>query len=186
MKKLLPNDFRTWHWFSLQFLARFVVDSEWPWNILWTDKSYFYLDNSMNTHSCLIWESENPCSTLQIVLQLPKLIVCYWFAASFILGPYFFKELSASCSMFNHRTDTGQWCVSLLKNKIMTDLRACLCLSHTILCKMEPLYTLAIMLCMFWKDTSQKNISSVATFLILSLQTSIHETFGFGGIWNIW
>ncbi|GFW76285.1 uncharacterized protein TNCV_1580641 [Trichonephila clavipes] len=56
VQELLPHDFETRHLFSLQFLARLEVDLEWPWNILWTDKAHFYLDFSVNTHNCRIWE----------------------------------------------------------------------------------------------------------------------------------
>ncbi|GFS58624.1 uncharacterized protein TNCV_112071 [Trichonephila clavipes] len=44
LQELLPHDFETRHLFSLLFLARLEVDSEWPWNILWTDDVPFHLD----------------------------------------------------------------------------------------------------------------------------------------------
>ena len=34
VQELLPHDFESRHLFSLQFLAHYEVDSEWPWNIL--------------------------------------------------------------------------------------------------------------------------------------------------------
>ncbi|GFX71240.1 DUF4817 domain-containing protein [Trichonephila clavipes] len=93
--ELLLHDFETRHLFSLQFLARFEVDPEWPWNILWTDEAHFHLDGSVNTHNCRIWESVNPHSTLQVPLHSPKVTVWCGFSASFILGAYFFEELGA-------------------------------------------------------------------------------------------
>ncbi|GFU82706.1 uncharacterized protein TNCV_1098451 [Trichonephila clavipes] len=50
--ELLPHDFETRHLFSLQFLARFKVDPEWPWNILWTDEAH--LDGAGGPVTCSI------------------------------------------------------------------------------------------------------------------------------------
>lgn len=130
VQELLPHDFDSRHLFSLQFLARLHVDSEWPWNILWTDEANFHLDGSVNTHNCRIWEPENPCSILQVPLHSPKVTVWCGFTASFILGPYFFEELTArgpvTCSI------NGQRYATLLENKIVPDLQARQCLSRTI------------------------------------------------------
>ena len=130
VQKLLPHDFETRHRFSLQFLARLEVDSEWPWNILWTDEAHFHLDGSVNTHNCRIWEPKNPHAILQVPLHSPKVTVWCGFTAAFILGPYFFEELTARgpirCSI------TGQRYASLLKDKIVPDLQARQCLSSTI------------------------------------------------------
>ncbi|GFU85802.1 uncharacterized protein TNCV_2036331 [Trichonephila clavipes] len=128
VQELLPDDFETRHLFSLQFLARLEADPEWPWNILWTVETHFHLDGSVNTQNCRIWETDNPHSTLQVPLHSPKVTV--WFSTSFILGPYFFEELGAggpvTCSI------TGQRYASLLRNKIIPDLQARLCLSRVI------------------------------------------------------
>ncbi|GFW41070.1 transposable element tc3 transposase [Trichonephila clavipes] len=132
VQELLPHDFihMTRHLFSLLFLARLEVDPEWPWNIRWTDEAHFYLDGSVNTHNCRIWESDNPHSTLQVPLHSPKVTMRCWFSASFVLGLYFFEELVAegpvTCSI------TRQRYTSLLRNKIIPDLQACPCLPHII------------------------------------------------------
>ncbi|GFT87757.1 uncharacterized protein TNCV_4001031 [Trichonephila clavipes] len=130
VQELLPRDFETRHLFSLQFLARLEVDTECPWNILWTDEAHFHLDGSVNTHNCRIWESDNSHSTLQVPLHSPKVTVWCGFSATFILGPYFFEELGAgglvTCSI------TGQRYASLLRNKIIPDLQARQCLSRII------------------------------------------------------
>ncbi|GFW83238.1 embryonic protein UVS.2 [Trichonephila clavipes] len=130
MQELLPHDFETRHLFSLRFLARLEVDPEWPWYILWTDEAHFHLDGSVNTHNCRIWETENLYSTLQVPLLSPKVTVGCGFSASFILDPYFFKELGAggpvTCSI------TGQLYASLLRKKFIPDLQARQCLSRII------------------------------------------------------
>ncbi|GFX00672.1 uncharacterized protein TNCV_2236791 [Trichonephila clavipes] len=130
VQELLPHDFETRHLFSLQFLARLEVDPEWPWNILWTEEAHFYVDGSVNTHNCRIWESDNPHSTLRVPLHSPKVTVWCGFSVSLILGPYFFEELGAgdpvTCSF------TGQRYASLLRNKIIPDLQARQCLSRII------------------------------------------------------
>ncbi|GFW37710.1 uncharacterized protein TNCV_4629151 [Trichonephila clavipes] len=129
-QELLPHDFETRHLFSLQFLARLEVDPEWPWNILWTNKAHFHLDGSVNTRSCRIWETDNPHSTLEVPLHSRKVTVWCGFSTSFILGPYFFEDLSAggpvTCSII------GQRYASLLRNKIIPDLPARQCLSRII------------------------------------------------------
>ena len=91
VQKLLPYDFETR--FSLQFFASLEVDSDWLWNILWTDKADFYLDGSVNTSNCRIWEPENPCPTLHVPLQSLKITVwCGFNSSSFIFGPYFLRN----------------------------------------------------------------------------------------------
>ncbi|GFV27253.1 uncharacterized protein TNCV_3459481 [Trichonephila clavipes] len=155
VQELLPHDFETRHLFSLQFLARLEDDPEWPWNILWTDEAHFPVDGSANTHSCRIWETDNPHSTLQVPLYSPKVTVWCGFSASFILGPYFVEELGAggpvTCSI------TGQRYASLLRNKIIPYLQAHQCLSHITLCKRELLHTLHVVLRTFSNITSQRN-----------------------------
>ncbi|GFW89840.1 uncharacterized protein TNCV_2424971 [Trichonephila clavipes] len=117
VQEVLLHDFETRHLFSLQFLARLEVDLELPWNILWTDEAHFHLDDSVNTHNCRIWETDNPHSTSQVPLHSPKVTAWCGFSASFILGPYFFEELGdggpLTCSI------TGQRYASLLQNKII-------------------------------------------------------------------
>jgi hypothetical protein len=130
VQKLLTHDFETRQRFSLQFLARFEVDTEWPWNILWTDEAHFHLDGSVNTHNCRIWEPENQHLILDVPMHSPKVTVWCGFSAFFILGPYFFEELTprgpVTCSI------TGERYASLLLNKIVPDLQSRQCLSRTI------------------------------------------------------
>ncbi|GFV88515.1 transposable element tc3 transposase [Trichonephila clavipes] len=54
VQELLPHDFETRHLFSLQFLARLEVDTEWPWNILRTDEAPFQLDGAGGPVTCSI------------------------------------------------------------------------------------------------------------------------------------
>ncbi|GFV88449.1 transposable element tc3 transposase [Trichonephila clavipes] len=54
VQELLPHDFETRHLFSLQFLARLEVDSEWPCNILWTDEAPLQLDDAGGPVTCSI------------------------------------------------------------------------------------------------------------------------------------
>ena len=46
--------------FVANFFARMFVDSEWPWNILWSDKAHFMLDRAVNNENCCIWGSVHP------------------------------------------------------------------------------------------------------------------------------
>ena len=114
------------HRFSLQFLAGLEVDSKWLWNVIWANEVHLCLDGSVNTHNCQIWETEKPCSTLKVPLQSLKVTVWCGFIASFILGRYFFEELTVggpvTCLI------TGKRCTSLLKNKIVPDMQTRQCL----------------------------------------------------------
>ena len=112
VKELLPHDFESRHLFSLEFLDRLEVDSEWPWNILWTDEVHFHLDGSVNTHNCRIWQPKNPHSILQVPLQSANLTVCCGFTAAFIFGQYFFDELTARGPITY--SITGKRCATLL------------------------------------------------------------------------
>ncbi|GFV08008.1 uncharacterized protein TNCV_3443981 [Trichonephila clavipes] len=124
------HDFETRHLFSLQFLARFEVDPEWPLNIFWTDEAHFHLDSFVNSHNCRIWETDNPHSTFQVPLHSPKVTVWCGFPASLIRCPYFFEELGAggpvTCSIARQRY------ALILRDKIIPDLQARQCLSGII------------------------------------------------------
>lgn len=49
------HDSDTLKTFALEFLARIAADGSSPWNILWTDEIYFYLNGPMSVHNCRIW-----------------------------------------------------------------------------------------------------------------------------------
>ena len=49
VQKLLPADLPVKYTFVLEILARMEMNSEWPRNILWTDKGYFYLKSFIKT-----------------------------------------------------------------------------------------------------------------------------------------
>ena len=95
-----------------------------------------------------------------------------------------------SCDIFNH---WGTICIAIEHASITVKLcRICKhsCVFHAqILCKMETFHALHIVLLISWKNTLQKNVSSVATFLILAqlrFQISIYATLDIGEISNFW
>ena len=45
---------------ELQLLAWMLVDIDWPWDILCSDKTQFSLHEQVNIHNCRIWAEENP------------------------------------------------------------------------------------------------------------------------------
>ncbi|GBM84745.1 hypothetical protein AVEN_64886-1 [Araneus ventricosus] len=93
--------------FELKSLARMVVDVTWPWNILWSDGAHFCLNGHFNTHKCQIVSAENPHTIHEKPLHSDKVIVWCGFKAAFIIGPYFFKEITANgiqtCSVTGKR-----------------------------------------------------------------------------------
>lgn len=93
--------------FALQFLARMDVDAAWPWKILWTDEAHFHLNGQVNTHNCRIWATENPREIQQVPLHPAKVTVWCGFTATFVIGPYFFEEVTRrgfeTCSVTGRR-----------------------------------------------------------------------------------
>ena len=118
VQKLLPHDSESRHRFLLKFLDRFDVASE-----CLLDRcralsfgrfgKYLQLLNLGNRKSC---------SILQVPLQSPKIMVWRGFTESFILGPYFFKELRARDPVTH--SITGQQYILLLENNIVPYLQA--------------------------------------------------------------
>ncbi|GBO27995.1 hypothetical protein AVEN_68080-1, partial [Araneus ventricosus] len=60
--EFVPADHPNPEAFALKFLTRKEVDNSWPWNILWTDESHYYLQGSVSTQNCRIWARANPPS----------------------------------------------------------------------------------------------------------------------------
>lgn len=67
VQQLLPTDYPACLTFSLEFLACCHVEVDWPRSIhSMVDKAHFYLDNSVNTHSCYFWGFGNSHLTSHI------------------------------------------------------------------------------------------------------------------------
>lgn len=107
LHQLCDRDAEVRQTFALQFLARMAVDAAWPWNILWTDEAHFYLNGKVNTHNCRIWATENPRAIDQVSLHPAKITVWCGFTSTFIIGPYFFEEVTPTgfktCSVNGQR-----------------------------------------------------------------------------------
>ncbi|GBO29687.1 hypothetical protein AVEN_17164-1 [Araneus ventricosus] len=82
------------------------VDSECPWNILWTD--VVHLDSSVNIHNCQIWDSQNTCSILDVLLDSPQMMLQYRYSALFILGLYSLEEKNFADILKRHFIDISQ------------------------------------------------------------------------------
>ncbi|GBO01184.1 hypothetical protein AVEN_234090-1 [Araneus ventricosus] len=93
--------------FTLEFFTRMVVDVTWPWNILWSDEAHFCLNGYVSTHNCRIRAEENPHATQEQPLHPDKVTVWCGSTATFIIGPYFFEEITANgiqtCSVTGQR-----------------------------------------------------------------------------------
>ena len=80
--------------FALPVLARMEVDNMWPGNILWTDEAHFTLDGAVNTQNCRVWGSTPPHVVQEQPLHSAYITVWCGFTSSFILGPFFFEEMT--------------------------------------------------------------------------------------------
>lgn len=116
--------------FAVSFLNRMTVDLSWPWNILWSDEAHFYLNGTVNTQNCRIWAQENPRMHTEIPLHSPKVTVWCGFTATFILGPFFFEEITArgpvTCSV------TGRRYHDMLQTFVVPQLQGMRVLTSTI------------------------------------------------------
>lgn len=130
VQQLKPQDHSARLDFALHFLARMQVDEYWPSHILWTDEAHFHLDGAVNTQNCRIWGSTNPHAVQQQPLHSPYVTAWCGFTANFILGPYFFEDVTTTG--FVRRTVTSDRYSRLLENFVVPALRQRGCLANTI------------------------------------------------------
>ena len=79
------------HTFSLDFLAHMEADSEWLWNILWTDEAHFYLQGFVNTQNYRIYATEKPFIQVPVSLQSERKMMWCKLIACLIVGPLFLR-----------------------------------------------------------------------------------------------
>ena len=65
---------------------------KWSWKILWKSEAHFHLTRYVITQTCRICVTGNPLETQPIPLHPANGTVWCGFTASFIIGPYFFRE----------------------------------------------------------------------------------------------
>ncbi|GFW23203.1 uncharacterized protein TNCV_3803031 [Trichonephila clavipes] len=75
-QQLMANDREKRLTFALTFLARVEACASWPWKILWSDEAHIHLSGTVNTHNCLILDTENPRTFQENPLHSPKVTVC--------------------------------------------------------------------------------------------------------------
>ncbi|GBL74718.1 hypothetical protein AVEN_243593-1 [Araneus ventricosus] len=101
-----------------------------PWNILWSGEVHFCLNGLVNTHNCRIGAAENPHTIQEQPLHPDKVTIWCGFTATFIIGPYFFEEITANgiqtCSV------TGQRYRDMLRDFVISQLQQCGCLQDII------------------------------------------------------
>ncbi|GBL78608.1 hypothetical protein AVEN_65197-1 [Araneus ventricosus] len=123
VQELVPADLPKREAFILQFFAQMKVDNALPWNILWTDKAHFHLQDSVNTQYCRIRAKENPFEMQPLPVHSQKVTVWGGFTAAFIVGLFFFffEEIGPSgnvtCTVKRTRYE------SLLPNQLVPALQ---------------------------------------------------------------
>ncbi|GBL94545.1 hypothetical protein AVEN_235631-1 [Araneus ventricosus] len=93
-----------------------------------TDEGHFHLTGYVNTQNCRIWATENPLETQPVPLHPAKVNVWCGFTASYIIGPYCFKETGALGPV----TVTGQRYECLLRNHVIPALQQRGCVDRII------------------------------------------------------
>lgn len=130
VQQLKPHDHSARLDFALSFLARMQVDDNWPSHIFWTDEAHFHLDGAVNTQNCRIWGSTNPHAMQQQPLHSPYVTAWCGFTANFILGPYFFEDVTRNG--FVRCTVTSDRYARLLEDHVVPALRQRGCLATTV------------------------------------------------------
>lgn len=130
VQQLLPADLESRGSFALRFLARMEVDNKWPWNILWSDEAHFHLHGSVNTQNCRIWATENPFQLQPLPLHSEQVTVWCGITATFIIGPFFFEEITPAGPVTC--TVTGKRYEALLRNHVLPALQKRQCVDRTI------------------------------------------------------
>ncbi|KFM74482.1 hypothetical protein X975_03865, partial [Stegodyphus mimosarum] len=68
----------------------------------------FYLNGIVNTQNCRIWDDKSPHAVTAIPLHSPKVTVWCGFTAEFIVGPFFYENITLTgpeiCSVRNIAT----------------------------------------------------------------------------------
>ncbi|GFU72468.1 DUF4817 domain-containing protein [Trichonephila clavipes] len=82
--------------FALEFLSHMEVNDERPWENFVVRRSPFPSDRICQyTELPNMWVTENPLATQPVPLHPENITVWCRFAASFIIGPYFFEVMGA-------------------------------------------------------------------------------------------
>lgn len=107
--------------FANFFLIRYDEDNRWPLRILWTDEAHFSLTGNVNTKNCVHWADKNPHDVAPVPLHDAKVTVWCGISSTFVLGPYFFEEVTTtgvkSCSVTSARYK------SMLQNYVIPELQ---------------------------------------------------------------
>ncbi|GFX73707.1 uncharacterized protein TNCV_4290231 [Trichonephila clavipes] len=121
VQELLPHDFETRHLFSLQFLARFEVDPEWPWNILRTDEAHFPVDGLANTHNLPNLENRQSAFHLISSATFTKSNCLVWVFSVIYSWPVFCRGISFSNIRLEKLNTVVKKDTSAIGNYILVD-----------------------------------------------------------------
>ena len=94
-------DVGTWRqqqrlYFAIFSLIRYDEDSRWPLRILWTDEAHFILTGNVYSKNCVHWVEENPHCVVLVPSYDRYMTVRCGVAKTFILGSYFFADVTSS------------------------------------------------------------------------------------------
>ena len=121
-QELKPPDFDSRRDFANWVFNKMDEQHDWLHTVLWTDEAHFTLSGAVNTHNCRVWTTENPHAFVEIPLHQPKVTVWCGFTADFIIGPFFFEEVTQTG--FKTVSVTGQRYAAMLQNNIIPELQA--------------------------------------------------------------
>jgi hypothetical protein len=107
VQRLLASDKSKRVDFANEFLIHHDTDKNWIHSIMWTDEAHFTLTGTVNSKNCVHWSDSNPHNLFPVPLHDQKVTVWCGFTSSFILGPYFYEELTPAgfktCSVNGER-----------------------------------------------------------------------------------
>lgn len=110
VQMLQLTDFQLRLNFANEYLIRYDEDDSFPLQILWTDEAHFTLSGSVNSKNCVHWAEKNPHEIFASPLHEAKVTVWCGITGSFVIGPYFFEEVTPkglkTCSITSQRYET--------------------------------------------------------------------------------
>ncbi|GBN35044.1 hypothetical protein AVEN_84179-1 [Araneus ventricosus] len=110
---------------------------------MWTEEAHFCLNGHVNILNCRIWAAENPHTIQEQPLHSDNVTVWCGFMATFIIGPYFFEEITANGIQTCYVA--GQRYRDTLKDFVIPQLQHRECIQDIIFMQDGALLTLFVM-----------------------------------------
>lgn len=116
-------DVITWRWATAYRHCKLFshLMSRLPLLILWTDESHFSLTRKVNPKNCILWVDKKYPNVAPMPLHKAKVTVYCGIASTFVLGSYFFEQVTSTG--MKTRSITRPWYTAILQNYVISELQ---------------------------------------------------------------